>query len=259
MTPEQESRYSRHILLAQIGQQGQEKLLASRVLVVGMGGLGSPVAMYLAASGVGHLVLTDFDIVELSNLQRQIIHHSDDVGENKVESARAAIRDLNPGIQVTAIPWALQDEELEREVSAADVVIDACDNFETRFDLNAACWRSGTPLVSAAAMRMDGQVTVFDPRQPESPCYRCLYSDESSEGEACSQVGVLAPLLGIVGSIQATEAMKLIVGMGTTMVGRVLVLDALDMELRTLKLRKDPQCPVCGRAGDRHKAGAMGG
>jgi len=259
MTSEQESRYSRHILLAQIGRQGQEKLLASRVLIVGMGGLGSPVAMYLAASGVGHLVLTDFDIVELSNLQRQIIHHTDDVGENKVESARAAIRDLNPGIQVTAIPWALQDEELEREVRAADVVIDACDNFETRFDLNAACWRSGTPLVSAAAMRMEGQVTVFDPRQPHSPCYRCLYSDESSEGEACSQVGVLAPLLGIVGSIQATEAMKLIVGMGTTMVGRVLVLDALDMELRTLKLRKDPQCPVCGQAGDRHKAGVMGG
>ncbi len=258
MTPEQESRYSRHILLAQIGQQGQEKLLASRVLIVGMGGLGSPAAMYLAASGVGHLVLTDFDIVELSNLQRQIIHHTDDVGENKVESARTAIRDLNPGIQVTAIPWALQDEELEREVRSADVVIDACDNFETRFDLNAACWRAGTPLVSAAAMRMDGQVTVFDSRQPDSPCYRCLYSDESSEGEACSQVGVLAPLLGIVGSIQATEAMKLIVGMGTTMVGRVLVLDALDMELRTLKLRKDPQCPVCGQAGDRHKAGAMG-
>ena len=259
MTPEQESRYSRHILLAQIGKQGQEKLLAARVLIVGMGGLGSPVAMYLAASGVGHLVLTDFDVVELSNLQRQIIHHTDDVGENKVESARAAIHDLNPGVQVTAIPWALEDDELAREIGQADVVIDACDNFESRFDLNAACWRLATPLVSAAAMRMDGQVTVFDPRDPDSPCYRCLYSDESTEGEACSQVGVLAPLLGIVGSIQATEAMKLIVGMGTPLIGRVLVLDALDMELRTLKLRKDPRCPICAQADDSGASGAACG
>ena len=248
MTPEQEARYSRHILLAQIGNEGQEKLLAARVLIVGMGGLGSPVAMYLAASGIGHLVLTDFDVVELSNLQRQIIHHTDDVGENKVASARAAIHDLNPNVQVTAIPWVLEDDELAREVRDADVVIDACDNFESRFELNAVCWRLGTPLVSAAAMRMDGQVTVFDGRNPDSPCYRCLYSDESTEGEACSQVGVLAPLLGIVGSIQATEAMKLIVGMGTPLVGRVMVLDALDMEWRTLKLRKDPHCPVCAEA-----------
>jgi molybdopterin/thiamine biosynthesis adenylyltransferase len=248
MTPEQEARYSRHILLAQIGNEGQEKLLAARVLIVGMGGLGSPVAMYLAASGIGHLVLTDFDVVELSNLQRQIIHHTDDVGENKVASARAAIHDLNPNVQVTAIPWVLEDDELAREVRDADVVIDACDNFESRFELNAVCWRLSTPLVSAAAMRMDGQVTVFDARNPDSPCYRCLYSDESTEGEACSQVGVLAPLLGIVGSIQATEAMKLIVGMGTPLVGRVMVLDALDMEWRTLKLRKDPHCPVCAEA-----------
>ena len=258
MTPEQESRYSRHILLAQIGRQGQEKLLAARVLVVGMGGLGSPVAMYLAASGVGHLVLTDFDIVELSNLQRQIIHHTDDVGENKVESARAAIHDLNPGVRVSALPRALEGDELAREVEAADVVVDACDNFESRFELNALCWRLGTPLVSAAAMRMEGQVTVFDPRQADSPCYRCLYSDDSTEGEACSQVGVLAPLLGIVGSIQATEAMKLIIGMGKTMVGRVLVIDALDMELRTLRLRKDPHCPVCAGASASRACGVMG-
>ena len=255
MTPEQEARYSRHMLLAQMGKEGQEKLLAARVLIVGMGGLGSPVAMYLAASGVGHLVLTDFDIVELSNLQRQIIHHTDDVGENKVASAKAAIRDLNPDVEVTAIPWVLQDDELAREVRDADVVVDACDNFESRFELNAACWRLETPLVSAAAMRMDGQVTVFDARHPHSPCYRCLYSDESTEGEACSQVGVLAPLLGIVGSIQAAEAMKLIIGMGTPLVGRVLVLDVLDMEWRTLKLRKDPHCPVCAEA---HRSDASG-
>jgi molybdopterin/thiamine biosynthesis adenylyltransferase len=255
MTPEQEARYSRHMLLAQIGKEGQEKLLAARVLIVGMGGLGSPVAMYLAASGVGHLVLTDFDVVELSNLQRQIIHHTDDVGENKVASAKAAIHDLNPEVEVSAIPWVLQEDELAREVRDADVVIDACDNFESRFELNAACWRLETPLVSAAAMRMDGQVTVFDSRHPHSPCYRCLYSDESTEGEACSQVGVLAPLLGIVGSIQAAEAMKLIIGMGTPLVGRVLVLDVLDMEWRTLKLRKDPHCPVCA---DAHGSDAAG-
>jgi adenylyltransferase/sulfurtransferase len=259
MTPEQEARYSRHILLAQIGNKGQEKLLAARVLIVGMGGLGSPVAMYLAASGVGHLVLTDFDVVELSNLQRQIIHHTDDVGENKVASARAAIHDLNPNVQVTAIPWVLSDDELAREVRDADVVIDACDNFESRFELNAVCWRLRTPLVSAAAMRMDGQVTVFDGRNPDSPCYRCLYSDESTEGEACSQVGVLAPLLGIVGSIQATEAMKLIIGMGTPLVGRVMVLDVLDMEWRTLKLRKDPHCPVCAQADGSDASGAACG
>lgn len=258
MTPEEKSRYSRHMLLAQIGAAGQERLLAARVLVVGMGGLGSPVAMYLAASGVGHLVLSDFDVVELSNLQRQIIHRSDDVDRNKVESAREAILALNPGVQVTALPYALQDDDLDDEVAAADVVVDACDNFQSRFEMNAACWRQGTPLVSAAAMRMEGQVSVFDPRQPESPCYRCLYSDESTEGEACSQVGVLAPLLGIVGSIQATEAMKLIVGMGTTLVGRVLVLDALDMELRTLKLRKDPQCPVCSEPAGARASGAAG-
>jgi molybdopterin-synthase adenylyltransferase len=255
MTPEQESRYSRHMVLAQIGREGQEKLLAARVLIVGMGGLGSPVAMYLAASGVGRLVLTDFDIVELSNLQRQVIHHTDDVGENKVESASAAIHDLNPGVRVTAIPWILQDDELEHEIREADVVVDACDNFESRFDMNAACWRLGTPLVSAAAMRMEGQVTVFDSRRADSPCYRCLYSDESTEGEACSQVGVLAPLLGIIGSIQAAEAMKLIVGMGTPLVGRVLVLDALNMEWRTLRLRKDPHCPVCARAGSPDASG----
>ena len=259
MTPDEESRYSRTMLLAQIGRAGQDKLLAARVLVVGMGGLGSPVSMYLAASGVGHLVLTDFDIVELSNLQRQIIHHSDDVDRNKVESAREAILALNPGVQVTALPYALQDDDLEREIRAADVVVDACDNFESRFEMNAVCWRLGTPLVSAAAMRMEGQVSVFDPRQPSSPCYRCLYSDESTEGEACSQVGVLAPLLGIIGSIQATETMKLIVGTGNTLVGRVLVLDALEMEWRTLRLRKDPQCPVCSEVSGSHASGVAGG
>ncbi len=239
-------RYSRHLLLPQIGESGQARLRKARVLVIGLGGLGSPVAMYLAASGVGHLVLVDFDHVELSNLQRQVIHSSADIGRDKVESARDRVTALNPEVEVTTLAYVLEDDELAKEISKADVVLDASDNFETRFVLNALCYAAGTPLVSGAAIRMEGQVGVFDPRDPDSGCYRCLYTDESGEGEACSQVGVLAPLLGIIGSVQATEALKLIVGTGRTLAGRLLVLDALDMEWRMLKLPKDPKCPVCG-------------
>ena len=239
-------RYSRHLLLPQIGEPGQARLRRARVLVIGLGGLGSPVAMYLAASGVGHLVLVDFDHVELSNLQRQVIHSSADVGRNKVESARDRVAALNPEVEVTTLAYVLDDEELADEIARADVTVDASDNFETRFVLNALCYGAGTPLVSGAAIRMEGHVGVFDPRDPDSGCYRCLYTDESGEGEACSQVGVLAPLLGIIGSVQATEAIKLIVGTGRTLAGRLLVLDALEMEWRMLKLPKDPKCPVCG-------------
>jgi adenylyltransferase/sulfurtransferase len=239
-------RYSRHLLLPQIGEAGQARLRRARVLVIGLGGLGSPVAMYLAASGVGHLVLVDFDHVELSNLQRQVIHSSADIGRNKVESARDRVVALNPEVKVTPLAYVLDDDELADEIARADVVVDASDNFETRFTLNALCHRAGIPLVSGAAIRMEGHVGVFDPRDPLSGCYRCLYTDESGEGEACSRVGVLAPLLGIVGSVQATEAIKLIVGTGRTLAGRLLVLDALDMEWRMLKLPKDPACPVCG-------------
>ena len=236
--------------LAQIGQDGQERLNAARVLVVGLGGLGSPAAMYLAASGVGHIVLSDYDVVELSNLQRQIVHRSDDVGRNKVESARNTLLALNPEIEVTPIHWAL-DDDLDAEVAAATVVVDATDNFESRFALNAACWRSRTPLVSGAAIRMEGQIAVFDPRDPQSPCYRCLYSDDGDvEGEPCALVGVLAPLLGIIGSVQAVETIKLITGFGTSLAGRLIVLDATEMEWRELRLGKDPACPVCGTPAD---------
>ena len=249
MSVDPKTRYSRHVLLPQIGEAGQRKLREARVLVIGMGGLGSPAAMYLAASGVGQLVVSDYDVVELSNLQRQIVHRTEDVGRMKVDSAKDTLRALNPEIEVITLGWHLDDDELAEEIARADVVVDATDNFETRFVMNAACWRARTPLVSAAAMRMEGQVTVFDARRPDSPCYRCLYSDESNEeGEACSRVGVLAPLLGIIGGVQATETMKLIIGMGTTLVGRVLVLDALDMDWRVLKLKKDPACPVCSVA-----------
>lgn len=239
-------RYSRHLLLPQIAEAGQARLRQARVLVIGLGGLGSPVAMYLAASGVGHLVLVDFDHVELSNLQRQVIHATTDIGRNKVDSARDRVLALNPDVKVTPLAYALDDDELAEEISQADVVVDASDNFETRFVLNALCHRAGVPLVSGAAIRMEGHVGVFDPRDPASGCYRCLYTDESGEGEACAQVGVLSPLLGIIGSVQATEALKLIVGTGRTLSGRLLVLDALDMEWRMLKLPKDPACPVCG-------------
>ncbi len=240
-------RYSRHLLLPQIGEAGQERLRQARVLVIGLGGLGSPVSMYLAASGVGELVLVDFDHVELSNLQRQVIHSSADIGRDKVESARDRLVALNPEVKVTTRAYVLDDDELAEEISRSNVVVDASDNFETRFALNALCYRAGTPLVSGAAIRMEGQVGVFDPRDAESGCYRCLYTDESGEGEACSQVGVLAPLLGIIGSVQATEAIKLIVETGRTLAGRLLVLDALEMEWRMLRLPKDPGCPVCGQ------------
>lgn len=251
-------RYSRHLLLPQIGEAGQARLRRARVLIIGLGGLGSPVAMYLASSGVGHLVLVDFDHVELSNLQRQVIHSSADIGRDKVASARDRILALNPEVEVTTLAYVLEDDELADEVANADVVVDASDNFETRFALNAICFRAGTPLVSGAAIRMEGQVGVFDPRDPKGGCYRCLYSNESGEGEACSQVGVLAPLLGIIGSVQAAETLKLIIGTGQTLSGRLLVLDALDMEWRMLKLSKDPQCPVCGSSRAADKSGGDG-
>jgi len=249
MNDDQFERYSRHMVLPQIGLNGQRSLLKSRVLLLGVGGLGSPIAMYLAASGVGTLVLADFDVVELSNLQRQIVHGTADVGRAKVDSGSDRIESLNPDVNVLPINEVLDADNsgLADEVARADVVIDATDNFETRFALNRLCVDNITPLVSGAALRMDAQVTVFDPRDDTSPCYRCLYSDEFAEGEACSDVGVFSPLLGIVGSIQAAEALKLIIGFGEPLVGTVLMIDAVDMSFRSLKLNKDPQCPVCGQ------------
>lgn len=247
MKDEQLLRYSRQIMLPQIDVTGQEKLLASRVLIIGMGGLGSPVAMYLASAGVGHLVLVDDDIVELSNLQRQIVHSTPDIGLNKVDSAKQTIQNLNPEIKVTTLCKRLSDEELNSEVSAADVVIDGTDNFSTRFALNKASVKSKTPLISGAAIRMEGQVSVFN-KTPSSPCYRCLYKDEGELDTSCSNNGVLSPVVGIIGSIQATEAIKTLIGIGETLDGKLLMLDALQMEWRTLKLKKDPQCPLCSKS-----------
>jgi len=241
-------RYSRQILLPQIGIEGQQRLLATRVLIIGMGGLGSPVAMYLAASGIGHLVLVDYDMVELSNLQRQIAHTTERLGMHKVSSAQYALAALNPEVQVTAIAGQLDPEALVEQVRLADAVVDCSDNFATRFALNRVCVANKTPLISGAAIRLEGQVAVFRPDRADSPCYRCLYKDMDELGESCSQTGVLAPLVGIIGSIQATETIKVLLDIGETLTGRLLVLDALNMEWRTIKLRKDPDCPVCGSA-----------
>jgi molybdopterin-synthase adenylyltransferase len=238
-------RYSRQILLPEVGFEGQERLLRSTALVIGMGGLGSPAAMYLASAGVGHLLIADSDQVDLSNLQRQIAHGTDDIGRPKVLSARDTLLALNPEVRVTPIDARMDAETLAEHVEQADVVVDASDNFATRFAVNAACVAARRPLVSGAAVRLEGQVAVFHTELPDSPCYRCLYREGAELGERCSQTGVLAPLVGIIGSVQATEALKVLLGIGETLAGRLLLLDALRMEWRTVKLRKDPACPVC--------------
>ena len=245
MNDEQLLRYSRQIALPVIGIEGQERLLETKALIIGVGGLGSPVAMYLAASGVGQLTLVDFDTVDLTNLQRQIIHDTPGIGMSKTASARERLHALNPDCHLITVDRQLQPEEIANQVAAADVVIDCSDNFATRFAVNDACVAAGTPLVSGAAIRMEGQITVF-PGAPGSPCYRCLYPADTQLDETCSANGVLAPLVGIIGSIQATEAIKILTGAGTTLSGRLLLLDALHMEWRSLVVRADPACPVCG-------------
>jgi molybdopterin/thiamine biosynthesis adenylyltransferase len=242
MDDKQLLRYSRHILLPQIDVRGQERLRAARVLILGLGGLGSPVAMYLAASGVGELVLVDHDQVDLTNLQRQIVHTTGGVGRDKTESAAQTLRSLNPDTHITAINRKLEGVALAEQVRGADVVVDTTDNFASRFAINAACVRAGVPLVSGAVVRFEGQVAVFP---PGGPCYRCLYNEGGTD-EACATFGVLAPAVGVIGSIQAVETLKLLLDIGRTLAGRLLLFDALAMEWREMRLRKDPHCPVCG-------------
>lgn len=240
-------RYSRHILLDGFDVDGQQKLCDSTALIVGLGGLGCPVALYLAASGVGHLVLADFDVVDISNLQRQIAHTETNIGVSKVESAKRAALAINSTIRITTLNQALDADSLLDQVSQADVVIDCSDNFVTRFAINAACVKAAKPLVSGAAIRSEGQVAVFDGARGDAPCYRCLYSDDvDSEQLACSEAGVLSPLVGVIGTMQALEAVKLLSGFGTTLRGKLLVFDAGTAEWRQLKLAKDAGCPVCG-------------
>ena len=245
MNDEQLLRYARQIMLPQLEYQGQLTLLNSSVLILGLGGLGSPAAMYLAAAGVGTLQLCDFDRVDLSNLQRQVLHSTDQIGAQKTLSAAKALKDLNPDVQLQLHGHKLSETELVDLISKVDAVVDASDNFETRFLLNKLCVQLRTPLISGAAIRMEGQVTVFH-NDSLSPCYRCLYKLEDEEpSQTCSENGVLAPVTGIIGCIQALETIKILTGIGRDLCGRLLVLDALTMEWRSIKLRKDPSCPVC--------------
>ena len=245
MNDDQLLRYSRQIMLPQVDLAGQERLLASRALIIGAGGLGSPAAMYLAAAGVGQLAIADFDVVDLSNLQRQLLHHSNDIGREKTASARETLLSINPDIEITAIPRALQGDELDEQVRLAAVVLDCSDNFATRFTVNTACVRQRTPLVSGAAIRLEGQLAVFDSRMENSPCYNCLYKEGENEEQTCAETGVLSPLVGIIGSMQALEAIKVILSLGNSLCGRLVIFDALQHEWRTLTLPRDPACPVC--------------
>lgn len=245
MNDEQLLRYSRQILLPQVDIAGQQKLLDSRVLIIGLGGLGSPVAIYLAATGVGHLTLVDDDKVELSNLQRQIIHSQNNIGRSKVESAAETLTCLNDQMVLELIDYRLQGELLEESVNSADVVVDCSDNFATRFLLNEVTQRSRTPLVSGAAIRFEGQVTVYDPRQADCGCYRCLYEDKGELQETCSETGILSPILAIIGGIQAVETVKLLTGVGETLAGRMQILDAFTMTWREIKLKPNSNCPIC--------------
>ncbi len=246
MDDQQLLRYSRQILLPQIGIEGQQQLLDARVLIVGAGGLGSAAALYLASAGVGHISIADHDKVELSNLQRQILHRHCDVGRAKVDSARDTLTGLNPDLQVTGLQARLDAEQLGALIGQVDLVIDGSDNFATRFAVNAACVQDQTPLVSGAAIRMEGQLAVFDPRRADSPCYRCLYKEGEEPDQTCTDNGVLAPLVGVIGSLQALEGIKLLLDLGETLCGRLLLFDAMYSEWRSLKLRRDPACPVCG-------------
>jgi len=239
-------RYSRQIMLPELDIAGQERLQAARVLIVGLGGLGSPVAMYLAAAGVGQLLLVDHDQVDLSNLQRQIIHSNDSVGSDKVRSAQATLQRLNPHCQVKIHNTRLDDSNAASLVTDCDVIVDCSDNFAVRFLLNRLSVAQAVPLVSGAAIRLDGQLTVYDPRRDDSPCYRCLFEETGAEDLRCTSNGVLSPLVGVVGSMQALETIKLLAEFGSPLVGRLLLVDALNLQFREVKVKRDKSCPVCG-------------
>lgn len=243
-------RYSRHILLDDLGIEGQEKLLSAHALVIGAGGLGSPVALYLGSAGVGRITLVDHDTVDATNLQRQIAHTLDRIGQPKAESARAAIATINPDPQVRAVLQRADAHLLDELLPTADVVLDCTDNFVTRHAINRACVRHGVPLVSGAAIRMDGQLSVYDPRQDNSPCYACVFPEDTGVEETrCATMGVFAPLVGIVGTLQAAEALKLLSGLGSRLIGQLMMIDGRDMAFNSIALPRNPHCTVCG---DRH-------
>ena len=247
MTDDQLLRYSRHILLDEVGIEGQERILAAHALIIGAGGLGSPAALYLGSAGVGHLTLVDHDVVDLTNLQRQIAHTQDRVGQPKVASAAQAVRAINPEAQLTCIQERADTALLDTLVPRATVVLDCSDNYTTRQAVNAACVRHGKPLVAGAVIRFDAQITVVDPRDAQSPCYACIFApDADFEEMRCSTMGVFAPLVGVIGATQAAEALKLMAGIGRSLAGRLLILDGRSMEWSTMKVPRAPHCLVCG-------------
>lgn len=249
MDDRQRLRYSRHLLLADFGESSQERLLAAHALVVGAGGLGSSALLYLASSGMGRITIADGDAVDLTNLQRQVVHRVSSVGMNKAVSAAATLAAINPEVQVVAVPERLGGEALRARVREADIVLDCSDNFATRHAINAACVEAGRPLVSGAGIRYDGQVAVFDSRDPEAPCYHCLFpANAPEEEERCATMGVFAPLVGVIGTMQAMEAIKLVAGVGETLAGRLSMFDARDSRWHEVRLTRDPHCPVCAPA-----------
>jgi len=245
MNDEQLLRYSRQILMPSIGTEGQQKLQDAHVAIIGAGGLGSPAAMYLASAGVGQLTIVDDDNVELSNLQRQLLHTDNDIGRRKVDSAADTLQTINPGARINTVAARLDESQLQQLAGQADILVDASDNFVTRFAINAACVATGTPLVSGAAIRMEGQLSVFIPGREDSPCYRCLYREGDEPDQTCADNGVLAPIVGVIGSLQALEVLKLLLDIGKSLCGRVLIFDGLYHEWRSIKLSRDPGCPVC--------------
>jgi adenylyltransferase/sulfurtransferase len=238
-------RYSKQIMLPQIDIEGQQKIMDSTILIIGMGGLGSPTAFYLAAAGVGHLIIADFDQVELSNLQRQIIHQTKDIGDDKVNSAKNKLTELNPNIKITIANEIIHTGNLPELIKGVDIVLDGTDNFDSRFEINQICVEHQKPLVSAAVVRFEGQVSVFKGYEKDLPCYQCLYSVDGEENESCIDNGVLAPVAGLVGTIQALQAIKVILNLGDQLCGSLLLVDALDLSFRKVKIGKDLKCPVC--------------
>jgi adenylyltransferase/sulfurtransferase len=249
MDEKQQERYARQIRLAQFGEQGQQKILDASALIIGMGGLGSPAAMYLAASGIGKLVISDYDMVEASNLQRQIIHADKSIGENKVDSAKQTIEALNPACEVETIGYQLEGEELKSTIEGVDIVLDCSDNFPTRFEVNRYCVETETPLVTGAAIRLEGQIMNYQPNV-QGPCYQCLYTQIYENAETCEMEGVLGPVVGVIGTMQALQTLLILTGQGEPLIGRLLLFDAASMEWQGVKLPKNPHCPVCGEIQD---------
>ena len=243
LTPDK--RFSRHLALEQIGEAGQRKLAEAHILIIGLGGLGSPAALYLAAAGVGQLTFADFDTVEISNLQRQIAHNTARVGELKTSSARIACQDINPQCRINTLDHAMDEDDLASLVPECTVVLDCSDNFATRFAVNDACVHHAVPLVSGAAIRFDAQISVYDSRQPDAPCYRCLHSGSDTMTDTCAQAGILGPVVGMVGCVQAIEAIKLVCGIGESLAGRLVLFDGLSMEWHEIQLKRNPECTVC--------------